>query len=338
MVTHPPPSRDQGRSAPGARRPGGVRRRLRRTAVVLAGLAVTLTVASVVVNAMTGTPRPAPAGLDHVLAGDVRTRIRTWGTAGSPIVLVHGAAESADTWEPVAERLALHHRVYALDSVGWGYSQRVAPYGLDHQTRQLLALLDALDLTRPVLVGHSSGAAVVAEAALRAPDRVGGVLLLDGDALATGAGERTPLSRLVLPPWRTTVLRLAVRSDALIRSVYSRQCGPRCPALDAAGVDAWRRPFQVEGAEAGLWGMLEAGVPGMDAGRLAGLAALRMPTAVVFGAEDDVFPAGTPEQTAARIGAPPPLLIPGARHLTMISDPGTVADAVLTLCDRVITT
>jgi pimeloyl-ACP methyl ester carboxylesterase len=298
-----------------------------------AGLFAVLTVASVIFNLSTRAPRPAPAGLSYVDAGDVRTRIRTWGSEGSPIVLVHGAAESADTWAPVADRLAVHHRVYAFDSLGWGYSQRVAPYGLDHQTRQLLALLDSLDLVRPVLVGHSSGAAIIAEAALRAPARVGGVLLLDGDALATGAGERTPLSRLVLPPWRTTVLRLGLRSDGLIRSIYSRQCGPRCPTPDAAGVDAWRHPFQVDGAEDGLWGMLAVGVPGLDPERLAGLAALPLPKAVVFGAEDDVFPAGTPEETAARIGAPPPRLLAGARHLTMVSDPGPVAEAVLALSD-----
>jgi len=298
------------------------------------GLVVLLTVASVIVNAATDTPAQAPAGLTYVAAGDVRTRIRAWGGTGTPIVLVHGAAETADSWAPVAERLAVRHRVYALDLDGWGYSQRVAPYDLDHQARQLLALIDVIGLRRPVLVGHSSGAAAVAEAALRAPDRIGGVLLLDGDALATGAGAPTPARHLVLPPWRTTALRLALRSDSLIRSIYDRQCGPRCPRLDATGIDAWRRPLQVAGAEDGLWGMLATGVPGLDPQRLAGLARLPMPKAVVFGAEDDVFPDGTPAQTATRIGAPTPLIIPAARHLTMVSDPDPVAEATLALAER----
>jgi pimeloyl-ACP methyl ester carboxylesterase len=310
------------------------RRRLRRTAIAFVAVVALITGLCVIVNVFTGARAATPAGLTFVRAADVPTRIRTWGSTGSPIVLVHGAAETADTWAPVAERLAAGHRVYALDLDGWGYSRRVAPYDLDHQTRQLLGLLDTLGLDRPVLVGHSSGAAVVAEAALRAPARIGGVMLLDGDALASGAGQRSFARYLIVPPYRTAVLRLALRSDALIRSLYGRQCGPRCPALDAAGVDAWRRPLQVGGAEDGLWGMLDAGVPGLSTQRLSGLAATGLPTAVVFGAQDGVFPSGTPQRTAQRVGAPPPLIIPNARHLTMISDPGPVAGAVEALVAR----
>jgi pimeloyl-ACP methyl ester carboxylesterase len=298
--------------------------------------AAALTATSATVNVLTDAPAHPPTGLRYLNADGIHTRIREWGSVtGTPIVLVHGAAESADTWAAVADQLAPRHHVYALDLDGWGYSQRVAPYTLDHQTRQLLATIDGLGLQRPLLVGHSSGAAVVAEAALRAPERVSGVLLLDGDALATGAGAPSQARRLVLPPWRTTVLRLALGSDSLIRSVYRRQCGPRCPALDASGVDAWRRPLQVAGAEDGLWGMLGNGVPGLTAQRLAGLAALPIPKAVVFGADDEVFPPGTPEQTATRIGAPTPVIIPQGRHLTLISDPDAVTVSVLALAARV---
>ena len=295
---------------------------------VVAGLVVLVTVGSAVANRFTDGRATPPAGLTYLRTVDLTTRVSVHGSSGSPVVLVPGAAESADTWDPVAQRLAVDHRVYAYDVVGWGYTQHRGPYDLDHATRQLLALLDALHLDHPVLVGHSSGAAVVAEAALRAPGRIGGLMLLDGDALATGAGSPTPLRYLVLPPLRTTVLRLAIGSDALIRSVYGRQCGPRCPELDAAGVDVWRRPFQVRGAEAALWQMLDTGVLGVTVERLQQLALLDLPKAVVFGAEDDVFDPGTPQATAARIGAGAPHLIPGARHLSLISDPGVVANAI----------
>jgi len=308
--------------------------RWRRAAVTVVALVAVVTVSSLVFNLVTATPAATPSGLTFVQTGDLRTRIRSWGTTGSPIVLLHGAAETADTWEPVAERLAVRHRVYALDLNGWGYTPRVAPFTLDHQTRQVLALLDALGLDRPVLVGHSSGAAPVAEAALRARGRLGGIMLLDGDALDTGAGPPPAARYLLPPPYRTTLLRLALGVDALVRAVYDRQCGPRCPQLDGAGVDAWRRPLQVEGAEDGLWGMLDAGMPGLSADRLAQVARTGVPAAVVFGEHDDVFPSGTPQQTAQRVGAPTPVIIPDARHLTMISDPAAVAAAVEELAGR----
>ena len=309
-------------------RRGRLRRTARRGAAVVLAVLVVVTLASFAYNRATGTPATAPAGLTYVRTGDVLTRVAVHGTTGPAVVLVPGFAETADTWDGVGRRLADGHRAIAYDVVGMGYTERRGPYDLDHATRQLLALLDAQHVDRAVLVGHSSGAAVVVEAALRAPDRVAGVVLLDGDALATGAGARSPVRFVVRPPWRTTVLRLAVRSDSVVRSVYGGQCGPRCPRLDAAGVDAWRRPFQVAGAEDALWSMLDEGVLGVSPQRVAQVAALDVPKAVVFGAQDDVFPPGTPQETARRIGAPAPVLIPDARHLTPVSDPDAVARAV----------
>ncbi|MEU2338103.1 alpha/beta hydrolase [Streptomyces sp. NPDC013172] len=296
-----------------------------------------VTMASLVFNAFTAGRAAPPEGLRYVQAADIRTRYRTWGTSGSPVVLVHGAFEQADTWARLAPLLARDHRVYALDLTGDGYSERRGPYTVDHLTRQLLGFLGAVHLggpgERPLLVGHSSGAAVVAEAALRAPGRIGSVMLLDGDALDTGAGPPSALKYLLVDPYRTTLLRLGLGVDRLIRTFYDAQCGPACPRLDAAGVDAWRRPLRVPGAEAALWTMLGQGVPGLPAGRVARLGAVRIPKSVVFGAEDDVFSKQTPRETARRIGAPPATLIPRARHLTMISDPRQVAAAVETLAE-----
>ncbi|TQJ91653.1 alpha/beta fold hydrolase [Streptomyces sp. SLBN-31] len=306
----------------------------RRAVLALSVLLLVVTAASLTYNAFTAGRAAPPAGLRYVQAADIRTRYREWGTTGSPVVLVHGAFEQADTWSRLAPLLARDHRVYALDLTGDGYSRRRGPYTVDHFTRQLLGFLSAMHLggpgERPLLVGHSSGAAVVTEAALRAPGRIGSVMLLDGDALDTGAGPPPGLGYVLIDPYRTSLLRLGLSAD-LIRAVYDAQCGPACPRLDAAGVDEWRRPLRVAGAEAALWDMLGQGVPGLPASRVARLADVRIPKSVVFGAQDDVFSKQAPRQTARRIGAPPPTLVPGARHLTMISSPRQVAAAVESL-------
>jgi pimeloyl-ACP methyl ester carboxylesterase len=307
---------------------------LRRIAIAVAALAVAGTVFSLIYNAATaGRVRP-PAGLTYVRTGDLMTRYRVWGSTGSPIVLVHGAAESADTWSRLAGVLARDHRVYAIDLNGAGYTSRRGPFDLDHQVRQLLSFLDVMHLDRPVLVGHSSGAATVAEAVIREPHRAGGLMLLDGDALSTGAGPPSGLHYALIPPYRITLLRLVVRSDWLIRTIYESQCGPACPHLDAAGVEVWRRPYQVAGAESGVWGSLKYGVPGVTPRRLAALQKVNLPKAVVYGADDQVFAKGSAGETAQRVGAPAPTLIPGARHLTLISSPAEVGRAVEALAAR----
>lgn len=297
--------------------------------LLAAGLALVIaaTVSSLVYNAATADRAREPAGLTFVRAAGIMTRYRQWGAAGPAIVLVHGFAESADTWDPVARVLAAHHRVFALDLTGWGYSERSAPYDVTHDGAQLLGLLDTLHLDRPVLVGHSTGAAVVAAATLRAPDRVGGVVFLDGDGLDTGAGARAGGLRRLLPdPYRTSLLRLAIRSDLVIRQIYGSQCGPACPRLDRAGLETWRRPLQVAGAERALMDMRT--LVGLPAERIAALRPLTVPKAVIYGADDDVFSRASPYETATRIGAPGPTVIPGARHLALVSHPARVAAAV----------
>jgi pimeloyl-ACP methyl ester carboxylesterase len=311
-----------------------VRRWLRRLALVAGVALLVVTAGCWGYNAATAARQATPPGLRFVQTGPVRTRYLEWAGTGRPVVLVHGFVESADTWEPTARQLAGRFHVYALDLTGFGYSERTGRYTMDDQVDQVLAFLTAVDADGAVLVGHSSGAAIAAEATLRAPDRIGGLMFLDGDALATGPGAPSPVRRLLIDPYRTTLLRLAVRSDRLVRGVYGSQCGPSCPPLDAAGVRRWRRPLQVPGAESALWAMARQGVPGVSVPRLRQLTGSAVPRSVVFGAQDGVFDPSAAADTATRIGAPSPTLIAGGRHLTMISDPAAVAAAIETLAAR----
>jgi pimeloyl-ACP methyl ester carboxylesterase len=296
--------------------------------VATAGL---VTAASVVFNAATSTPPNPPAGLHFVQAGDVRTRYLQWGDHGSPIVLVPGAFETADTWRALGPILATDHRVYALDLTGQGYSDPVAPFDVDHDVRQTLAFAVALGLTgrdAPVLLGHSSGAAIVGLAALAAPHDVAGIVFMDGDALPLTTRGGGP--RLLVDPYRTSLIRLALRSDWLIRRIYTSQCGPTCPALDEAGVDRWRRPLQQRGTELALRANATRGlIPAMTPEQLSTLHRSPVPKLVVWGTDDvdGAYTTDSPRSTAAAIGAPPPVFVP-ARHLGMISAPQQVADAI----------
>jgi pimeloyl-ACP methyl ester carboxylesterase len=311
---------------------GRRRRWLRRAAKTVAVLFAAGTFLSTVYNAATNDRASVPAGLSYVQAGDVSTRYREWGTSGTPIVLVHGFVESADTWEYLAPLLAAQgHRVYALDVDGWGYTRRVGPFDVGHQARQVDAFIEALHLDKPLLVGHSSGAAVSALAVLDKPADASGIMFLDGDGLATGAGQKTPFTHLFLNPYRTTLMRLAIRSDTVVRAIYNATCGPTCPKLDAAGLDQWRRPLEVPGAEESLWSMVNLGVAGLPPARLAELATLSMPKAVVFGGADSAYDPSSPQTTATRIGAPAPTVIPGAQHLTSVNSPAAVAAAIAAL-------
>jgi pimeloyl-ACP methyl ester carboxylesterase len=303
----------------------------RRLLVWLAVAVVALTVASLLYNVATNGPAGRPAGLTFVRAGNIQTRYRAWGTRGRPVVLIPGAFETADTFARLGAQLGTDHRVFAIDLTGTGYSQARPPFTVAHDAAQVLAFIQAKGLTgpnAPIVVGHSSGAAVAGLAALDGGPRVAGVMFLDGDAkpLAVPSFARY----LVIGPYRTTLFRLGLSLDWVVRTIYDSQCGPLCPPLSAAGVEVWRRPLQQPGAEAALWSTLRTGIPSLTGAQLSRLRRSSVPKSVVFGADDPQYSQGTPGQVAARIGAPHPVIVPG-RHLTMIASPRQVAAAIRAL-------
>ncbi len=84
--------------------------------------------------------------------------------SGDPVVLVHGITESAVSIDPVTERLATTNEVITLDLRGHGASGRAATYDLASMAGDVASVIDAAGVSRPHLVGHSLGGAVVTAA------------------------------------------------------------------------------------------------------------------------------------------------------------------------------
>lgn len=101
---------------------------------------------------------------------------------GEPIVLLHGFPESHRTWRAVGPDLARDHFVVAPDQRGFAGSDRpieVEAYKADRIVEDLIALADALELKRFTLVGHDWGGAVAWLAALRHPDRLARLIIVN---------------------------------------------------------------------------------------------------------------------------------------------------------------
>ncbi len=106
----------------------------------------------------------------------VTLNVQTGGVRGGEAILfLHGFPESHRTWRTVAPALAQDHFVVAPDQRGFGASDKpggVEAYATDRILEDLIALADALELERFTLVGHDWGGAVAWLAALRHPDRL----------------------------------------------------------------------------------------------------------------------------------------------------------------------
>jgi pimeloyl-ACP methyl ester carboxylesterase len=271
--------------------------------------------------------RPARAlyGGPYVEADGTLLAYRTWGTRGSPVVLLGGAAEPSWVWHDVGPLLArAGHRVYALDLPPFGYSERRGPYTLTHWLALLEGFERRLHIVRPVIAGHSLGAGIAVAEGLARPSDVAGAVLLDGDALAFG-GSRGWLSALLVYPYFTAVYRLLTGSDWLIGKVLRNAWGPNPPSFSHATIAEFERPFRVDGTDAALKQLAGGGIPGVT---LQDLSRLRVRRAVIWGAEDTVDSVASGRTSAAALHTHL-VAIPGAGHLSMLVRPGAVARQIL---------
>ena len=192
-----------------------VRRVAKAAGIGVVALVVAVTAASFGYNLATDGPAPRPAHLLFAEGGGWDTRYLEWGTRGTPVILVPGAFETADTFAKLGPVLAANHRVFAIDLSGTGYSAPNPPFSAGHLASQILAFAATEKLAgadAPVLVGHSAGAADVGVAALQDPRVVKGVVFLDGDATPLGAPPflGAIAGTLFINPYKTSLLRLAL--------------------------------------------------------------------------------------------------------------------------------
>jgi pimeloyl-ACP methyl ester carboxylesterase len=113
---------------------------------------------------------------------------------GTPLVVLHGLADSQHTWTHVTVELAKKYRVLCLDLPGCGLSGRPdAPYGLDWQARLTARWLDRLGIERFDVLGHSYGGGMALWLLLYRPSSIQKMALVAPGGLGV---EVSPLLRL----------------------------------------------------------------------------------------------------------------------------------------------
>ena len=114
--------------------------------------------------------------------GGVRLHYHEWGDPTAlPLVLLHGGAAQAHWWDHLAPALAEHSYVVALDLRGHGDSSWVSPpaYEIEDYVGDVEAILAALHLVSPVLIGHSLGGFVALSYAARSAKALSGLIVVD---------------------------------------------------------------------------------------------------------------------------------------------------------------
>lgn len=130
----------------------------------------------------------------HESAYGVKTHYVSAG-AGEPLILVHGGgpgASGATGWTNTIPELAKHFRVYALDLIGFGDSDKpLIEYSLQTFVEHVAGFIDELNLKTVRILGNSQGAYVAIKYVLDNPGRVKSAALISTGNVATACGLET---------------------------------------------------------------------------------------------------------------------------------------------------
>jgi non-heme chloroperoxidase len=103
-----------------------------------------------------------------------------WGGSGRPLVLLTGLGNNAHVFDKFAPKLTDTYHVYGITRRGYGASSAPATgYSADRLGDDVLAVVDALKLNKPVLAGHSIAGEELSSIGSRHPEKVAGLIYLD---------------------------------------------------------------------------------------------------------------------------------------------------------------
>jgi non-heme chloroperoxidase len=183
---------------------------------------------------------PSPHRVQFVsVAEDVRLEVLDWGGSGRTLVFIPGLGNTAHIFDDFAPNFTTSYHVYGITRRGFGASS--APetgYGSDRLGDDVLAVLDALKLDRPVLVGHSLGGEELSSIGSRHPDRAAGLIYLDAGysyAFDNGKGMTVEAQQELgkHPPQQGPLPTAADRASfGAFLSYYQRSIGIKPPEAE----------------------------------------------------------------------------------------------------------
>jgi pimeloyl-ACP methyl ester carboxylesterase len=244
---------------------------------------------------------------------------------GPPVVLLHGAGDNSLDWRWVLPALARKHRVYAPDLPGSPDSARpAADYSPAFFERFVAAFVDALGIGPATFVGNSLGALIALRSALSEPDRVSALILVDGAGLGSAVNPlftsvNIPLlGEAAMPFWRTpvgayqrawgrTALLFAHPPGGVPREWLAEQCRlARSPGYLEAHLSVLRAIVSPLGQREVLVDRLPS---------------LKVPTLVVWGERDRVFPHSQAREAVTHLPEGSLSLIPDCGHMPHVECP-----------------
>ena len=260
-----------------------------------------------------------------VEANGLRHHLIARGTPGSPVVMmIHGLAGQAHTFDGIANLLAAKYHVYCLDVRGRGESEWGPPeeYTIDTYVADLEAIREALGLQRFSLVGTSMGGLIAMQYAPRFPERVERAVLNDVGPEIDPAGLHRILSYVGAAPEMFADMKAVVK-------YYREHYAPMVEHLADDQLVEFAR-YNVRRSDSGVyvWKMdpavrtTPAAAPSVAP--WAALRAMGCPVLILRGGQSDVLSADIAARMVEALPGAKLVEVPGVGHAPVLTEPVAV--------------
>ncbi len=247
---------------------------------------------------------------------------------GPPVILLHGFLGSVIDWTNTFPALTeAGYRVIAYDRPPFGLSDKrtALNYSLQAMTDLTAALMDALDIDRAAIIGHSAGGLVAANFALRYPERVEKLVLIAGAVGITGSAEEGS------SPFRFlgNIDPDSPLAQNLIRTFFTGNFGQEMlgqavndpAAIDPELLAKRERGLKVKGWEGGLLAFVRDSLLPESQIDLEQLRTVTRPVLLVWGEADQIVPITVGEKLAELFPNDTWISYPDIGHLPMDEAP-----------------
>ena len=235
--------------------------------------------------------------------------------AGDPILFVHGLGGTTNFYQPQAVALAGGHQVIRFDLPGAGRSPTRPSVSIESFAEDMKSVLDALDVVRADIVGHSMGTIAVQHFAATYPDRVRRLVLLGP------VREQPPAAKEATRERAKTVRAegMASVADTIVSAATSEQTRQEHPTV-AAFVRELLMGQDPEGYASHCEALADA--------RAVDLAKVEAPTLLLTGGDDKTAPPETARAMAEELAHGSFEVIDGIGHWTALEAASRVSSTL----------
>ena len=260
----------------------------------------------------------------------VNVHYKTYGNGEPVFILLHGFGASLFSWHEVTTPLAEYGTVIAYDRPAFGLTERPlewegeSPYSQDSQVELVIGLMDALGIEKATLVGNSAGGTISMLTALKYPERIESLILVD-PAVYAGGGAPAWIRPLLGTPQMRHVGPLIARQIQEQGVEFIKTAWHDPSKIPQATFDGYKKPLQVENWDKALW---ELTLSSRESGLAERVNEFNLPILVITGDDDRIVPTEQSVRLAAEIPNADLVVVPQCGHLPHEECPDEFMQAV----------